>query len=365
MKISYLGTDGIPAKYGGFETCVEEISTRLAERGHNVTVYCKSVDPGTESNEYKGVRLIHFPKIRNQALDYAYNAVLPTLHASATSGGILHYFGCDQVPLTFLARVLGRSALLSLDGLEWERNSYPWVFRAYLRSFAELAMAFPKASTVDSRRSERWYLKRTGRRPKYISYGVSVSDFVDHKILARYGLKPKQYVLFVGRLVNEKGAHTVLEAFSKVKTDLRLVVVGGSKNPGTYVENLKNIADDRSLFLGFVHGKDYETLRNAALIYVHPSLFDGTSISLLSALAAGKGIVSSDIDDNVDVARDAAVYFRTGDPRDLANRLQELIDNPSKIAMLENKARARARDAFDWGSITNEYERLYNKLEKK
>lgn len=365
MKISYLGTDGIPAKYGGFETCVEEIGTRLADRGHDVTVYCKSVNPSGESKEYKGVRLVHFPKIRTQALDYAYNAILPTLHASATKGGILHYFGCDQVPLTFLARVLGGRVLLSLDGLEWERNSYPWVFRAYLRSFAELAMVFPRMSTVDSRRSERWYFERTGRMPNYVPYGVSVSDAVDPEVLARYGLKSRQYVLFVGRLVYEKGAHTIMEAFRKVDTDLRLVVVGGSRKPGTYVENLKNIADDRSLFLGFVHGKEYETLRNAALIYVHPSLFDGTSISLLGALAAGKGIVSSDIADNVAVAGDAAIYFRTEDPCDLAGRLQELIDNPSKIAVLEEKARARAREAFDWDGITDEYERLYGRLEKK
>ena len=365
MKVSYLGTDGIPAKYGGFETCVEEISTRLADRGHDVTVYCKSVNPGAECKEYEGVHLIHFPKIRSQALDYAYNAILPTLHASATRGGILHYFGCDQVPLTFLARVLGRSVLLSLNGLEWERRSYPWVFRAYLRSFAELAMVFPKASTADSRRSERWYFERTGIRPNYVPYGATASDAIEPEVLDRFGLKPRQYMLFVGRLVYEKGAHTVVEAFRKVKTDLRLVVVGGSKNPGTYVDNLKNVADDRSLFLGYVHGKEYETLRNAALIYIHPSLFDGTSISLLGALAAGKGIVSSDIDDNIDVAGDAASYFRTGDSCDLADRLQELVDNPSKIAMLENKARARVRDAFDWDGITDEYERLYSRLENK
>lgn len=324
-----------------------------------MTVYCKSGNPATASNSYKGVNLVHFQKITNQALDYAYNAVLPTAHASFSRGEIIHYFGCDQIPFTFFSRILGKNVVLSLDGLEWERSSYPWSFRAYLRSFAELAMVFPRMTTVDSRRSETWYLKRTGKRPRFISYGASTSTQIDHDVLSRYGLSHKKYILFVGRLIHEKGAHTLVEAFRNVKTDLRLVIIGDAKNPGPYVERLKKSDDKRLLFLGFVHGSDYEAIRNSALIYVHPSLFDGTSISLLAALASGKCVISSDIYDNEEVAGDAAVYFKNNDDNDLAEQLQRLLDSPAKIAELENRAMNHARDMYDWDKITDAYERLY------
>lgn len=365
MRIAILGTHGIPARYGGFETCVEEVAVRLVERGHQVTVYSKTENHDARRSTYKGVELIRFPKLRRQALDYGFQGVVTTAHASISNADVLHFFGCDHVPFALLGRLAGKGVVLTVDGLEWNRKGYPLSYRIYLRSFAELAMVFPDATVADSKSSQRWYYERTGKNPTYIPYGTTMSTGADPTVLEEFGLEVGKYVLFVGRLVYEKGAHTLIEAFKAVRTDLKLVIVGDALSPGDYVRKLREAADDRTIFLGYVHGAAFDTIRNAAFVYVHPSLFDGTSISLLGALGAGKSIVSSDLQENVDVAQDAVVYFQKEDVSDLSHKLQELLDNPKRIDELSQRALVRARELFDWERITDDYEGVYRSVLRK
>jgi glycosyltransferase involved in cell wall biosynthesis len=359
LRIAILGTHGIPARYGGFETCVEEVAVRLVERGHQVTVYSRSEDDEANHSTYKGVELVRFPKLRRQALDYGFQGVISTAHASTSNADVLHFFGCDHVPFALLGRLAGKGVVLTVDGLEWNRRGYPLSYRLYLRSFAELAMVFPDVTVADSKSSQKWYYERTGKNPEYIPYGTTISKGVDPRVLEEFGLEAGKYVLFVGRLVYEKGAHTLIEAFKSVKTDLKLVIVGDALSPGDYVRKLREAADERTIFLGYVHGASFNTIRNGALVYVHPSLFDGTSISLLGALGAGKSIVSSDLQENIDVAQGAVVYFQKENASDLSRRLQELLDNPKRIEELSQEAVVRARNLFDWERITDAYEKVY------
>lgn len=365
VRIAILGTHGIPAKYGGFETCVHEISTRLVKRGHEVTVYSKSDRPGKTVSEFEGVKLISLPKMRKQHADYAFHGFLTTLMAAASDADILHFFGCDHVPFTLVGRLTGKGVVLTVDGLEWRRLGYPFIYRAYLRSFAELAMVFPDVTVADSVSSQEWYHERSGVRPVHIPYGTSLSANWNPDVLSKFGLEPRQYILFVGRLVYEKGAHTLLEAFKRVNTDLKLAIVGDALTRGDYIQNLKNSADSRTVFLGYVHGPDFVSIRNAALIYVHPSLFDGTSISLLGALGSGRCVISSDLKENVDVGGDAAVYFEKENASSLARSVQDLLDNPEKIRHCEAKALSRARTLDDWNAITDRYEAAYRDALRK
>ena len=362
MKIAILGTHGIPARYGGFETCAEEISVRLARKGHSVVVYSKSDGKDGALTEYKGVRLVQFRKFRKQYADYAYHGIMTTAHAIASDADVLHFFGCDHVPFALLGRLARKKVVLTVDGLEWRRMGYPFVYKAYLRSFAELAMVFPHSTVADSRSSQSWYAQRTGVTPEYIPYGTTLSSGIDEAVLAKYGIEKDRYILFVGRLVHEKGIHTLIEAFKSVRTDLKLVIVGGTISPGQYVENIRRMADSRVVFLGYVHGHEYESIRNAAQIYVHPSLFDGTSISLLGAMGAGRSVISSDLRENVDVGGEGVLYFRKDDPADLAMRLQELLDIPGEVQVWRERALARARSLPDWDSIADSYESLYRRL---
>lgn len=360
MKIAILGTRGIPASYGGFETCVEEIAPRLAARGHDVSVYCRSDNPKEEAVSHRGVSLIHLPKLRTSFVASPFNSLVATVHGAFSSADILHYFGCGNVPFTLLGRLFRKKVVLTLDGIEWKRDSYSTAARMYLRSFAENAMVFPNVTAADSRSAQEWYHKHTGVLPKYIPYGTVRSSGYNESILGRYGLTGEVYVFFAGRLVREKGVHTLIEAFKSVEGDYRLVIVGDFPGRSEYVEELKKIADQRTLFLGYVYGEDFETLRNAARVYVHPSALDGTSISLLGALGAGLCVLSSDLQENIDVAGDAAVYFRLGSPSDLADKLRTLLDDTDIVAEFCRKSRTKATEMQDWDEITDLYEQAYS-----
>lgn len=357
-----LGTRGIPARYGGFETCVEQVSVRLASRGHDVTVYCRSDYPGSEEKSYKGVRLVHLPRLRKSFLETPFNSLAATVHAVTSSYDVLHYFGGGNVPFLLVPRVMGARVVLTVDGLEWKRMSYSQAARTYLRLFAELATVLPNRLVADSPSSERWYLERTGMKPWYIPYGIQRSSRVNKRRLQEFGLEEDGYILFVGRLVYEKGAHTLVEAFKSVPGDLRLVIIGDSATKSNYVDDMKKNSDCRTMFLGYVFGEDYEAIRDGSRIFVHPSLLDGTSISLLSAIASGLCIVSSNLSENIEVAGDSAVYFQTENAEDLARELTNLIADPSLIDKFRKRAREKATTLRDWDSITDSYESLYTEI---
>lgn len=365
MRIVFLGTRGIPAAYGGFESCVHELSTRLSKRGHDVDVYCRSDWPESSPKSFEGVRLTQVPRLRKGFLESPFNSFVTTAAVSCSKADIVHFFGCGSVPFIIMTRLAGKKAVLTVDGIEWERTSYSSAARMYLRSFAELAMVFPNRTVADSKSSVAWYSRRTGITPEFIPYGTRVSKEVDQAILAKYGLKRDGYVFFAGRLVHEKGVHTLVEGFKSVKGDIELVIVGDFPGRSDYVQSLKDNADPRTRFLGYVYGKEYETLRNASLIHVHPSLLEGTSISLLEALGAGRCIVSSDLEENIAVAGDAAIYFRTGDPSDLGGKLNAIIDDPQRISNARDKANQRAIGLLDWEAITDRYESIYRDLVRR
>lgn len=362
MRISFVGTRGIPARYGGFETFVEEVSVRLAKRGHCVTVYCVDSEPSGTKTMYQGVRLVHLPMNESKPLEYIIKTVNAGVVSTLSKVDIVHYFGCSRVPLALCSRLAGKKVLMTLDGLEWERTSYSRLARMVMRSYAELAMVFPHAAVCDSHSSQEWYRTRTGIEPWYVPYGTHISVDSDDAILKEYGLSRGNYILFAGRLVHEKGVHTLVEAFNKVQTDKRLVVIGDAPRPSPYIDSLKARANDRTVFLGYVYGRDFEVLRNSAMIYVHPSMLDGTSIALLGAMGSGRCIISSNIRENMDVAGDAAEYFPAEDSDVLAAKLMELLDDPSRRDELSSRSIARARQLHDWERITDSYEAIYMKI---
>ena len=161
MKISFIGTRGIPATYGGFETCAQEISTRLAKMGHKVEVYCRSDWPGTSAREFKGVKLIDISKLAHGFLQTPFNSFVSTIRAAFSGTDIIHYFGGGNVPFILLARLAGKRIVITVDGIEWKRKSYPRLVHMYLRLFAELTMVFPNVTIADSRSAQTWYRERT------------------------------------------------------------------------------------------------------------------------------------------------------------------------------------------------------------
>ena len=363
MKIAYVGTMGIPASYGGFETCVEEVATRLAKKGHEVTVYCGYRNQKILAKSYKNVQLEYVPCLKNKFLDFPFRALMSTLDVLHRNFDIVHFFGSDAWPFTILPRILFSKSVLTLDGLVWNRTSYPIWVRKILRSTARFALCLPQLAIVDSKSVQDWYRKNFGRFPIYVPYGANIDlTEPDQTILKKRNLRNKKYILFVGRLVHEKGVHHLVEAFKGIKTDLELVIIGGNPYDKEYELSLRKNANKNTKFLGYVYGREYENICKGAYIYVTPSELEGTSPALLTAMALGKCVLVSDIPENLETIGNAGFSFKNGNSADLREKLRFLLANPETVNKIQMKAIDRIGKYYDWNIITNQVEKIYISL---
>jgi glycosyltransferase involved in cell wall biosynthesis len=354
---------GIPASYGGFETSVEEVATRLARKGHEITVYCGYRDLKPQTKSYKGVHLVHVRCLKSKFLDFPFRAFVSTLNALHRDFDIVHFYGSDAWPFALVPRIFSSKTVLSLDGLVWNRSSYPIWVRKILRSTARFALYFPHVTIVDSKSVQGWYHENFVKSPIYVPYGANIDlTELDKTILNKKNLRNKKYVLFVGRLVREKGVHYLVEAFKGINTDFELVIVGGDPYDKEYELFLRKNANKNTKFLGYVYGKDYENLCKGAYLYVTPSELEGTSPALLTAMALGKCVLVSDIPENLETIGDAGFSFRRGDSEDLKEKLQFLLANPDKVHKMQRKAMDRIRKHYDWNMITDQIEKIYTSL---
>ncbi len=366
MKIAYVGTMGIPARYGGFETCVEEVATRLAKKGHEITVYCGYRGPKTELKSYKNIKLKYVRCLKNKFLDFPFREFVSTVNALHDNVDVVHFYGSDAWPFVVLPRLVSSKTVLTLDGLVWKRTSYPMWVRKILSSTTRFALYLPHATIVDSRFVQEWYFKSFRKSPIYIPYGANVDlSEPDELILEKNALQNKKYILFVGRLVYEKGVHYLIDAFKRLKTDFELVIIGGDPYSKEYERILRKKANKNTKFLGYVYGKDYENICKGAYLYVTPSNLEGTSPALLTAMALGRCVLVSDIPENLETIGDAGFSFRHADSEDLKEKLQFLLTNPDLVNQIQEKAISRVRENYDWEMVTNLLEKIYSSLTDK
>jgi len=371
MKIAYLNTLGIPAHYRGFETCVEEVSTRLVRKGHEVTVYCASRSSSTPRlTSYRGVSLTYVDGSSSKFLDYPTRSLLSTVDAISKDFEILHYYGTDSSVFTILPRALSREKkiVMSLDGFAWDRSSYPRWVQLALRSSAWVPLYVPHATIVDSIRVGEWYQRTYDKTPEYIPYGAKISRRgADADTLRKFGLEENKYLLFVGILAREKGVHYLIRAFNELRTnsELTLAIVGGNPYSSEYESSLRKMADENVKFLGYVYGSDVENLFKGAYLYVSASELEGTSPALLSAMGFGNCVLISDIAENLETVGDAGVTFRSMDVRDLRDKLSWLISNPATVENYRERALDRVARHYSWDIVAERTEKLYSSLIRK
>lgn len=365
MKISIFGTRGIPANYSGFETSVEETAWRLVERGHQVSVYCRTGNIKTPKTEHRGVQLVKLPSIQSKHLDTPSHTTLSVLDALVRRSrpDIIQMYGVGNSLWLLPLRLLGCPLVSVVDGLDWKRRKWGRFARSFLHASARLAVWWSDAYIVDSRAVIQHYRTQFQKQPIYIPYGANIPEVAQADNLVReLNLEPGKYVLFVGRLVPEKGVHHLVRAFESVQTDMNLVIVGDNVHDRDYVTSLKSTKDARIRFLGFVYGDAYTQLNSHAYVYVQPSELEGTSPALLGAMGFGNCVLVSDIPENRETIGEAGLTFRRNNEKDLATRLQELIDNPELVRQFKQLAQARVAKHYNWDKITDSYERLFYRL---
>jgi glycosyltransferase involved in cell wall biosynthesis len=363
MRVAILGTRGIPAAYSGFETAVEQISSRLTARGHEVTVYCRPHVVDRHHRRWKGADLVHVPTLRNKYLDTFVHTMLSSLHAGyRLKPDVAIFFIAGNSPLCLVTRAKGIPTLINIDGADSDRRKWNWAARAYLRLAERLAPVTANRAITDSHAVARVFEQRYGKRIGVVPYGAQAPDIAGTETLERLGLEPGRYVLFVGRLEPENNPHLLVDAWSRIPSSrtrgMKLVVVGGAPYASDYILRVRRAADPRVVFPGFVFGRGYWELQKHAYLFCAPTEVGGTHPVILEALAAGNCVLVNDHRPNAETVGDAGVYF-SGEQGvdDLARKLDWLLGDEE--AVREYRARAVERAAlYNWDAVATAYEEL-------
>jgi len=364
MKISILGTRGIPASYGGFETCAEELAIRLARRGHKITVYCRGSVITPESSSYEGVKLVYLPSIRLRSMETISHTFLSMLHSIGRSD-LLIFFNVATSPISLIARMLGRRVVLNVDGLEWKRKKWGPLGRRYYLFSARLARYAGDVLIADSRAIQKFYLERLRTRTHFIPYGARVEESLHPEVLQDLRLKKGSYILTVTRLEPENNTDLLIEAYRSLQTDKILVIVGGAGYPSRYTRRLRSLAQEDVRFLGPIYDKRIlREIWTNCFLYYHGNEVGGTNPALLQAMAYGKAVLALNVPFNNEVLGDAGLFFEK-DPNDLRAKLLTLLENPDLVRDLGLRARRRVLDAYDWEKVADAYEKVCERLVRR
>lgn len=360
MKIALLGTRGVPAAYGGFETLVENLGERLVARGHDVTVYCRPHMVSGRFERYKGMRLIYLPTIAEKHLDTIVHTLVCTLHmALRRRPDVAMYFIAGNSPLAALSRLFGIPSIINVDGLDSRRAKWGRYARLYLRWAERNAPRCADATITDSLAVQTLYREEYGADTHFIPYGSDMGGDDTGEHLRRFDLEPRKYVLFVGRLEAENNAHVLIEAFRGLDTDLKLVVVGDAPYSGDYQKALRATQDERVCFTGYVFGDGYRELARNAAIFVVPTEAGSTHPVIVEAMAAGNCVVVNDYQPNMETIGDAGVsYHGPEGAAGLQRVLAELLEDPARVERYRELAAARARAEYSWDAVTDGFENV-------
>jgi glycosyltransferase involved in cell wall biosynthesis len=356
MRIALLGTRGIPARYGGFETFAEELSVRLAARGHRVTVYCRQKPDGPA---YRGVRLLHLPAIRHKYVETVAHTGLSTLDLFFRRFDAVLYCNAANAVFTWVPRLLGMPTALNVDGLERHRKKWNFLAKNWYRLSEWLATWCPSATVTDAERIREYYRQRYGKDSTFIPYGAETGKLAACDAVRALGLEPGRYVLYVSRLEPENNALMVREAFEKVHTDFKLAIVGDAPYAAAYIRQVRDTRDPRIVFPGAIYGEGYAQLQSHCAVYVQATEVGGTHPALIEAMGRGALVLYLETPESVEAAADAAVPFG----RDLAERLQWAVDLPEdERARWGGRAMERIEKLYSWDVVTDAYENLFRRL---
>lgn len=365
VRVAIAGIRGIPANFGGSETAVEEIGSRLAANGDTVVVYCRRHNSETSSPEFRGMRRVLLTSVNTFQLDTITHSALAALHIRfRRSADVVHFHGVGNALVLPLLRGSRVKTVITIDGLDWERPKWGRFASWMLRRSAALAVNQADHLIIDNHPARKYFEDEYGAESSYIPYGADPSVPTSSEYLEECNLEPRGYVLFVGALVPDKGPDMLIEAYRRVKADQPLIIVGDSPFLPEYRAKLRSLAegDDRIRFLGYVYGDQYRQLLASCSAYIHPLRADGTSPALLQAMAYGSCIVINSLPEALSAAGDAALPFMHSDVEDLARQIQLVLDQPEIAAEYGQRAREKAQADYDWDVVTEAHRHIYASL---
>jgi glycosyltransferase involved in cell wall biosynthesis len=357
MKIAILGTRGIPARYGGFETLADQLATRLVQRGHQVTVYCRKPFVTANDDFDPRIRRIILPTISNKYFDTLFHTFLSVLHVLSSDAEALLICNVANSPVTWIPRLVGKPTALNVDGLDRQRRKWNFLGQWFLYFCEMLAVFTPTRLVTDAATIRDYFRKRYHKTSEMIAYGAEPIRTHSSEV-SDFGLSSRRYILYVARLEPENNPELVIRAYRDVDTDWPLAVVGGNPYRPGYVQLLKSMADKRVIFTGPIYGGDYWKLQNNAGLFVFAGEIGGVHPALVEAMAAPNAILYLDTPTNHETTGGCGISFRP-EQHELAEKLSQLIASPEQINQLRERAQNFARENYNWEKIVDQYERLF------
>lgn len=359
MNIAFIGTRGVPATYGGFETCVEELGKRLVERGHKVTVYCRTGHYDSKQPNYLGMHLKYLPSLKRKSLDTLSHTLLSVLDAVCQPYDVLMVFNAANSPTLIIPRLLGKKIAINTDGLEWKRGKWGAVAKAYYQCAEWLSTKLADRIVADSTGIQDYYRQRYGAQTTYIAYGAYPSKSVAPELLERFGLKPGGYFLQITRFEPENNPLLTIAAYRQLVTDKKLVLVGGVPYESEYSRQIKAASSDQIILPGPMYNKELlNELWCNCYAYIHGNEVGGTNPALLQAMANGRFTIAIDVSFSRDVLQDGGIFF-TKTPEDLAKKMRWSLEHSDDLGAYCSRAAQRIAEQYTWERVTDGYEALF------
>lgn len=371
LKIAMLGHKRIPSREGGVEIVVGELSERMVKRGHSVTVYNRrgkhvsGEEYGTQSlGEYNGVKIKSVFTIDKKGLAAMSSSFFAALRAAFGRYDAVHFHAegpCAMIPIV---KLFGKRTVATIHGLDWQRAKWGGFAVKYLKFGEKMAAKYADEIIVLSKNVQKYFKVTYNRDTVYIPNGAPSVNIREADIITeKWGLVKDDYILFLGRIVPEKGILYLIDAFRNVNTSKKLVIAGGASDTNEFMAEVKAAAaeDERIVFTDFVEGQTLEELYSNAYVYTLPSDLEGMPISLLEAMCYGNCCLVSDIPECSEVVGDMAYTFKKSDTEDLRNKLQHLCDNEAEVMHFRAGAGEYIRNKFNWEDVTDKTLRLYEK----
>jgi glycosyltransferase involved in cell wall biosynthesis len=371
MRIAQLGMKKVPSREGGIEIVVEELATRMVALGHSVTCFNRNTHhvsgkkfDSKKIKEYKGVRIKYVPTIDIKGLAAVSSSFFATICAAFGKYDVVHIHAEGPAFMCWLPKLFGKKVIVTVHGLDHRRAKWGKFASKFIMMGEKNAVRFADEIIVLSRGVQEYFETTYGRKTVFIPNGVDRPQIRDAKeITDRFELYKDGYILYLGRLVPEKGIKYLINAFKKVSLGMRLVIAGGSSDSAGFVEELRELADgdERIIFTGFVQGRVLEELYSNAYIYVLPSDLEGMPLSLLEAMSYGNACLISDIEECTSVVDDNAITFSKGNVGNLAQKLKNMCDDKALVKKLKQEAAEFICRKYNWDDVVNKTLKLYDK----
>jgi len=357
VKIAIAGTRGIPARYGGFETFAEELSTRLAARGHEVAVYCRD-----EGETLGSVQRLVLPALRHKYFETVSHTLLSALDALRRDFDVVLLCNAANAFVLPLLRAARIPVAINVDGIERHRRKWNVAGKAVYAIGESFSALFANRVVADANVIADYYRQRYGIEPVMIPYGAEFPPEEDSDVLQRLGVEAGNYILYVSRFEPENNPLEVVEAYEKLASAPPLIMLGAASYDRDLDAALQRHVSDRILFPGALYGRDYRTLQRNALIYIQATEVGGTHPAMIEAMASGGCVLAHDTPENREVGGDAVGYFRLRPAETLSGILLESLASPAMRERMRSSARARAGERYGWTAVTEAYERLFEAI---